>query len=302
MQTISQRTKKAREALGLTKSAFAEKMMYDRNYVGAVEEGKREPGPRFIRQLEILEREIDSGLVSKGEIHAPSEEDAMPTTPQGKVQAALRKAQMTTAQLAKRMGYSAGPLQAVIEGRGRITDSMARKIVQFLPELTVEELVENGEATRIIDRSGVHGTVGATPEIETEPGKRARYVPLLSWSQAGAMHEYSDEAYTGDAVVAIDVPCRKAFAVTLRGDSMQPRFFEGDNVIVCPEWDVRNGNIVVCRTRHGDVMCKIYQVTDGGSKVVLSSYNPAHPPITLDREEIQWVYPVHTVLSRVLRD
>src|SRR5581483_2812123 len=60
MRTISQRTKTAREKLGLSKSAFALRMLYDRNYIAAIEAGEREPGPRFVKQLEMIEREIVS--------------------------------------------------------------------------------------------------------------------------------------------------------------------------------------------------------------------------------------------------
>jgi len=58
--------------MGLTISAFADRMAYDRNYVSAVEKGAREPGPRFLKQLAILERE--AGLVKFGE-NARVEED-----------------------------------------------------------------------------------------------------------------------------------------------------------------------------------------------------------------------------------
>src|SRR4051794_25305805 len=106
MQTISQRTKKAREVLGMTKSAFAAKMMYDRNYVSAVESGKQKPGPRFIRQLEILEREIESGLISKSDFQGRPEWEVLPNTPQLKFQRALAKSGMTVEEFARRIGYS----------------------------------------------------------------------------------------------------------------------------------------------------------------------------------------------------
>ncbi|MGC3988311.1 MAG: S24 family peptidase [Chthoniobacteraceae bacterium] len=62
----------------------------------------------------------------------------------------------------------------------------------------------------------------------------------------------------------------------------------------------RNGETVIARTVHGDVMCKLYQSRSG--VVVLSSWNPAYPPIEIPREEIAWIYPVAQVIQNLLKD
>jgi phage repressor protein C with HTH and peptisase S24 domain len=139
----------------------------------------------------------------------------------------------------------------------------------------------------------MRGTFGATPEIDMPAGKRARFVPLLSWAQAGALEAgFTDEAYDYSGTISVDLNDRKAFGITIRGDSMVPEIQEGDDVIVSPSSAPSNGEMVIARTIHGDVMCKLYQTREGGTKVVLSSYNPAYPPIELSRDEIAWVYPV----------
>jgi phage repressor protein C with HTH and peptisase S24 domain len=73
---------------------------------------------------------------------------------------------------------------------------------------------------------------------------------------------------------------------------MEPTIKEGDVAVICPSWEPRHGDEVICRTIHGDVMCKIYQPNPGEKKVILSSYNPAFPPQEFSQDEIEWIYPV----------
>jgi SOS-response transcriptional repressor LexA len=52
---IDQRVERARRALKMTQEQFAEHMGFSRNYISMIEKG-RDPGPRFVKQLELIER------------------------------------------------------------------------------------------------------------------------------------------------------------------------------------------------------------------------------------------------------
>jgi SOS-response transcriptional repressor LexA len=178
---------------------------------------------------------------------------------------------------------------------------MIEAICQVLPTLNKEELMAGSDQPPIMEDSGAHGTFGATPNIDM-PGRKLRYVPLLSWAQAGTVtNGFLDAAYEHEGVISIDRDDRRAFGVKIRGDSMSPRIMEGDDAIVCPTWTLRPGDTVIARTVEGDVMCKVYTPRNGGRIALLSSFNPAYPPFELDMESVAWIYPVGQVVQNLRR-
>lgn len=220
---------------------------------------------------------------------------AAPTSwgPRGKLRAAREAAGLMPEQLAAKVGAQASYIRNLEDGGAPITERLAKKIASVL-KLDVEELLGGSDAPREIDESGVTGTFGAEPGVQMPPGMRARLVPLLSHAQAGAMHgTWIDEAYTYTGVMAPNLPRgARAFAVEIRGDSMTPKYSDGDLVIAL--WGVapRQGEDVLACLESGEVLCKVYTSTERGERIVLSSYNPAHPPMTLSRDELRWAYPI----------
>lgn len=249
--------------------------------------------PRGLRSKIMREIMHEEGTESASVREEPRHFDASPL---GQLRRAMVQAGLTPADLARRMGYAAGPVQAVFERGSRISEGMAKAIVKILPSLDVETLLGGSETPRIIDETGMQGTFGSKPAIEVPLGDlKVKMVPMLSWTKAGTMTNFEDDCYTGEAIPAFNVTDSKAFALRVRGDSMEPRIKEGDAVIVCPSWSPQNGDTVITRTVHGDIMCKLYQ--SRGHRVIFSSYNPAYPPIDLAREEVEWVYPVQSVVQ-----
>jgi len=220
-----------------------------------------------------------------------------------KLKIARDRAGYTQAQFAKKIGYQIGVLQSIEDGSGRASEKMIDAILKVLPTLEKSDLAEGSDSPRTFSELGTSATFGSKPNIRLPEGVRARYVPHLSWAQAGALDAgFVDDAYDYTGILSIDVNDARAFGVEIRGNSMEPRIAEGDNAIVCPTWTPRAGDTVICRTVHGDVMCKIYQPKKGGEIVVLSSYNPAYPPMELKREEIAWIYPVGQITQSLRKE
>lgn len=239
-------------------------------------------------------------LITIAEMHRrPAEME--PLTPRAKLKRAREAAGLTIAQLAKKIGYQIGVLQAIEDSSARMNERLAHKLVEVLPTLTLEDLLDGSETPPIIDESGMTGTVGAAPRIILPAGMRARYVPLLSLAQCGAMNgvDYLDEGYQFEGVLSTQTRDPRAFAVKARGESMTPKISEGDVIIVAPGERINLGDTVLVRTVHGDVLCKHYATKEGGKLVVLSSVNPSFSPIELRREEIAWIYPVREVSRRL---
>ena len=204
---------------------------------------------------------------------------------------------------AKKLGIDIGVYQAVEAGHGKCSENLLEKICRLFPALDKSEIMGRSDHfTRVREESSQHGMMGQKPDIVVPEGVSARYVPLISMAQAGSMKSFSDEAYQYDAHIAFNVTDRRAIAVKIRGDSMAPQYGEGDIVILYPSSEPRTGDLVIARLspEHGDdVMFKIFSTTQAGRRVVLSSYNPAFPPLEYDRADFAWIYPAASVVKNL---
>jgi repressor LexA len=133
------------------------------------------------------------------------------------------------------------------------------------------------------------------------PAPAGRRVPILSDIAAGEPLSRDDPFPVGVADEYIEVPADvtdpHAFGLRIKGDSMEPRLFEGDVVVVCPSWKVRKNRPVVAKVRGDEVTCKLFSRTD--TMVVLTSINPKYPPQIYRESEIVWIYPVARAISNL---
>lgn len=141
---------------------------------------------------------------------------------------------------------------------------------------------------------------GTKPQITTPPDIVARYVPLISWAQCGSVTDFED-IYDYEGYVAFNVLDPRAIAVRLRGDSMEPRFKEGDVAIIYPSRKPQTGNLVIAKVRDEGVVFKKFQIISRKpSRFRFISENPVYQPIERDEEEIEWIYPVANVVNNLL--
>ncbi|MCE0483415.1 MAG: XRE family transcriptional regulator [Methylacidiphilales bacterium] len=124
-----------------------------------------------------------------------------------------------------------------------------------------------------------------------------RNLPVLSWAQAGTATDPNRISQEWEEVVPSDLADEKAFAVKLRGDSMEPKFSDGDIAILLPSMTPTNGEVVLANLRNEGVLCKIMHVQLDYNVIKLSSYNPAYPPLERHREQFHWIYPVASVIK-----
>jgi SOS-response transcriptional repressor LexA len=128
-----------------------------------------------------------------------------------------------------------------------------------------------------------------------------RNLPILSWAQAGQAIDFEEIPRDWDEVVPSDVADERAFGVRLRGDSMEPKFSDGDIAILLPGTAPINGEIVVANVRNQGILCKIMHVQLDKNLVKLSSYNPAYPPTEYHRNEFHWIFPVSAIIKQLRR-
>jgi phage repressor protein C with HTH and peptisase S24 domain len=212
------------------------------------------------------------------------------TSPREKILAALDRRRWTTSTLTKAMGYDdAGAVDYALRS-GRVSESMIENIVRVMPELAKGELMD-GSDSPTVRGDGLHGTHGAKSSIKLPPGMKGRTVPLLSMAQAGAWDAgHDDGGWTGEGVFALNVDDRRAFAISVSGNSMEPEIRAGDVVICSPRAELSPGCVAVVRTHSGQAFIKFWR--QRGETVSLESANPAYDAIKFPLAEIAGAWPV----------
>ena len=124
-----------------------------------------------------------------------------------------------------------------------------------------------------------------------------RRIPLLSWAQAGEAVDYDEVPASWQKSVPTDISDPNAFAITIVGDSMEPRYHENDLAILTPSKTLRQNDVVVARLEDQGVVFKLYSRT--GDTCRFSSYNPVYAPFEVSASQVVWIYPVHSVLKIV---
>lgn len=74
-------------------------------------------------------------------------------------------------------------------------------------------------------------------------------------------------------------------ALRIKGDSMEPKFSEGDVVIIRRQEQVENGEIAIVMVNGNDATVKKFYKTDAG--VTLIGTNPSFTPLTFTPEQVE---------------
>jgi SOS-response transcriptional repressor LexA len=130
-------------------------------------------------------------------------------------------------------------------------------------------------------------------------GLEIRQVPIVSWAQAGDLVAYTDLDAAWHEFTATTCRDENCFAVTVSGDSMEPKYSAGDIAIVMPNFEPRNGCLVVCKLKNEGVFFKLFHQSSDNKKFRLSSYNPVYPVMECRRDDFVWIYPVYQVTKNV---
>lgn len=86
-----------------------------------------------------------------------------------------------------------------------------------------------------------------------------------------------------ESVIGVPLTWHADFALTCRGDSMQPRYLDGDIVCIRRQPEVENGQIAAVRIGEEATLKRFYRQ---GDTVTLQAENPAYPPLVYQKEEL----------------
>lgn len=157
-----------------------------------------------------------------------------------------------------------------------------RKLVQDL-----KNKKDGSKIDEMITESDFNSDAG----LSIKPG---RLIPVINRVAAGYPVDFDDLEYPAgfadDYVRCPDIDDPHAFAVRVIGDSMEPKFFEGDIVIFSPAAEVRNGDDCFIRLSmpHETTFKRVFFEVE--QKVRLQPRNEKYAPMIMDGSRINGVY------------
>jgi len=181
---------------------------------------------------------------------------------------------LSQAEVARRLEWSP-PNYARIE-KGRITPSL--RSLQAIAEVLEVPL------STLTDEEALGGEV-----------------PVVAFASAGPGVEFTDQGYpAGGGMYFLPRPPQftdpNGFGVEVAGDSMVPKYEDGQVVMVDTRKRPVSGDYAVVGLMDGDKYVKRYR--ESGGMVVLESVNPLYPPVVVPPHEVRFAYKIVWVRER----
>ena len=151
--------------------------------------------------------------------------------------------------------------------------------------LDLQQVYESGRLAQLVER--LQGNVEAVSGL----GQR---VPVINKVAAGYPSEFTDLGYpvgvADDYVQCPDIDDANAFAIRVCGDSMEPRYREGDILIISPAAAVRSGDDCFIRidVSHETTFKRVF--FDPEETIRLQPLNERYPPQVFPRDQVSALY------------
>lgn len=129
-----------------------------------------------------------------------------------------------------------------------------------------------------IDKSDLVEQRNAQKKVE------AIRIPVLGRVAAGIPIEMVEDVIDWEEIDDATAKLGTIFALSIKGDSMEPRIVSGDVVIVRQQDDAESGDIVIVSVNGDDATCKRLRKYKDGIELVPS--NPSYSPIFFSNDEI----------------
>ncbi|TFH84750.1 XRE family transcriptional regulator [Billgrantia azerbaijanica] len=183
------------------------------------------------------------------------------TTRRRRVQALIKERSLTLKAFADLIDRSQGQVSAIAGASAHkgIGNSLARHIENCLglPRGHLDQPLHDENASVLTTTS--------------------RRLPVLGQASAGMVMENIEEADVSEFVVAPGPTGPRAFALRIEGISMEPRFKEGDKIVIDPDLEWKSGDFVYAM-RVSDNSGTFKQVRAEGDELYLCATNPSFEP------------------------
>ena len=219
-----------------------------------------------------------------------------------KLRSLLKARGVSVMDLARRLGWKGAPtyLYNLMNGKHEATQEFLERVSEALEIPPV--LIIKDELLRLLGADKDPGKVAEGHDIYSSwlPS-----LPVVGYVSAGepSVPDYSDGdtppgvGVLGEINLAQDFgPGATCYAVKIKGDSMLPRFRDGDIVVCSPGASWKNGDI--CLIRHLDGRVWVKRLVDHEGTWCLEPDNPLYESIPLRRDEIAYAHKVVLALIK----
>ncbi len=291
MEPMGTKIRRQRRRLGFTLDDLAARSGISKPYLSLIETDKV-PNPPSDEKLSRLEQVLGfktGELLTQAHLHrTPSDVRAMLTQllaaggNHGADSAATALLDRSTALLET-------PQLGTVNGSasGESTkNAEPKKNGKLKLGVALDDLYLSGALREFVDKSAGN--------VETIP---TNVVPVINRVSAGYPKDFTDLSYPKGAADTYlscpDVSDPDAFAARVHGDSMTPKYRQGDIVIFSPRAPVKNGDDAFVRFNDGQTTFKrvFFEEDESGANVIrLQPRNEKYRPKTTLAEEITGVW------------
>jgi repressor LexA len=271
MEALGPKLRRQRRRLGLTLDELAGRTGISKPYLSLIETG-RVTNPPSDEKLRRLEQTLG---FTPGEL-------------------------LTQAHLQRTPRDVRAMLQKLMK-EGRTEDSGLRtESKQKSSQSSVLSTQSSAPASATIDLDDAYLTGVLQEMVEQSSGNIERVssnaVPVINRVSAGYPRDFTDLSYpprvADEYLSCPDVNDREAFAARVYGDSMVPKYREGDIVIFSPALPPRDGDDCFVRFGDGQTTFKrvFFESTDGAAVLRLQPRNERYRPQVVPSAQVSGLY------------
>jgi repressor LexA len=278
MEALGPKIRRQRRRLGLTLDELAGRTSISKPYLSLIETG-RVPNPPSDEKLRRLEQTLGftpGELITQAHLHR---------TPRD-VRVVLQRL-IQQGQGARGEGQERERKVAV--------DESSLPLAPGPSPLNLDDAYLSGVLQELVDKHS-----GNVEQITTNA------VPVINKVSAGYPRDFTDLSYprgvADDYVGCPEVSDRDAFAARVHGDSMTPKYREGDIVIFSPAAGPKNGDDCFVRFADGHTTFKrvfFESSENGGSVIRLQPRNEKYRPQVVPSEQVNGLYKAMYKYQRV---
>lgn len=200
-------------------------------------------------------------------------------------------------RIAEESGLNQASISRYISGKSepKFTDAakLARAFGVSMETLLTGEHGEEKFITGATENDEVHNLKAETEKedyADEQYFSDSRLIPLIGWAHAGEAGNYEELPLDSQKRIPTECQDDQAFAVMLEGDSMKPKFSDGDMLVLMPNKRPYSGCLVVCRFANDGVIFRRMQIV--ADKIRLIPLNHDYSATEHSEDEFSWIYPV----------
>lgn len=188
-----------------------------------------------------------------------------------RLQVALRNADLSAQELSNKSGVAKSSISQYVNGSHKPSNISSGKMAAVLNVNALWLMGFDVPMKESIQNASVSSVKGVQIKVL---GRVAAGIPIAAITDIIDTEEISEKlARTGEF-----------FGLQIHGDSMEPRMYEGDVVIVRQQDDAESGDIVIAMINGDDATCKRLTKYAGG--IGLVSLNTKYEPMMFSNQEI----------------